>query len=238
MEYHLTGTETLLIIGGMIGLYFLIQFAESLVNRAAVLGRLQEPLQKGVSLLSLLFEPIVIITLSAVLVLFSPAFFGMILLVIFLLSFYQLRNYLSGLMLQLRDTLQPGQRLEFQTRKGTISDMGRLGLFLQTTEGKHFVNYTALLGEGYTLVSGQEMSGYYQLAVDTQASEQTEPTALLDLLMMAPYLDSQFRPELNRSEEQPGHYKVKVLLKDEIYLQELVALVQEHGYTCKPATDS
>lgn len=229
----MTGTELFLIGGGLVALYFLVRFLKRLLERAAFLGTFQAPLKRGVFLVDLLFEPIVLFILSIALVLYSPEFFGLMFLAVFILGFTQFRNYFSGILVQVRQTLRPGQRIQHVGLLGIISDMERLGLFLQTTEGKHFVNYSRLLSEGYTLISGQEMSGYFQLQVDVSSATHPEPQYLRDLLLMAPYLDSHFKPELVAVEGTPHLYRVKVLLRDENHLKELEALIQEQGYQCK-----
>ena len=115
-----------------------------------------------------------------------------------------------------------------QNLNGIISDMGLLGLYMQTREGRHFVSYAQLLTQGYTIVSGTEVGGFYQLRIENPEKENliNNSIELMDMLTTLPYLDWNFKPEIS---EESGKYKVKLLVREELHLKELITLIQERG---------
>ncbi|MFK7924707.1 MAG: hypothetical protein AB8H47_22305 [Bacteroidia bacterium] len=226
---RLSWVQWLLIAGGLLALYFLIQLLYRLTRRTTILGGAQARIKELFFALQLLFEPMALIVLSISFVFIHPLFCGSFVLLLFLVGFNQFRNYLGGKLVQLNHMLEAGRRLRFQNLNGIISDMGLLGLYMQTREGRHFVSYAQLLTQGYTIVSGTEIGGYYQLKIQNPEKETLIQNSddLMDILTSLPYLDWNFKPEI--SEEDPGWYKVKLLVREELHLRELLSLIEERG---------
>ncbi len=220
--------QWLFIAGGLLALYFLIQLLYRLIRRTTILGRAQARVKELFFAIQLLYEPIALIILSISFVFVHPLFCGSFVLLFFLVGFNQFRNYLGGKLVQLNHMLEAGRRLRFQNLNGIISDMGLLGLYMQTREGRHFVSYAQLLTQGYTIVSGTEVGGFYQLRIENPEKENliNNSIELMDMLTTLPYLDWNFKPEIS---EESGKYKVKLLVREELHLKELITLIQERG---------
>jgi len=54
-----------------------------------------------------------------------------------------------------------------------------------------------------------------------------------DLLIATPYLDPQFRPEVNKAIPGNSEFQIKLLLQEESHLRELIDLIREWGYACE-----
>lgn len=225
---RLSWVQWLFIAAGLLALYFLIKLVYRLIRRTTILGGAQAQIKELFFAIQLLYEPIAVIILFISLVFIHPLFCGSFVLLLFLVGFNQFRNYLGGKLVQLNHMLEAGRRLRFQKLTGIISDMGLLGLYMQTREGRHFVSYAQLLTQGYTIVSGTEVGGYYQLRIENPEKETlvNNSIELMDLLTTFPYLDWSFKPEIS---EESGRYKVKLLVKEELHLRELINLIQERG---------
>ena len=63
-------------------------------------------------------------------------------------AFSRIRDYLSGRIILFNPLIGVGKRMRTDKSTGVISKISRIGLYLQTGEGLHFVNYTTLLTEG------------------------------------------------------------------------------------------
>jgi len=87
--------------------------------------------------------------------------------------------------------------------------------------------------DGYMLLSGEEVGGFYQLNI--QPNEPDEKidysTQLLDLLTTTPYLDWNHRPQLLPSKDTSKTIKARVVVKEESHLHDLITLIQEWGYS-------
>ena len=167
--------------------------------------------------------------------LINPVFHGLLLALLIFAGFSPIRNYVTGQIVQSNPNIVVGKRIKVEKLKGMISGIGRLNLQLQTREGLHYINYTKLLSEGYTLISGDEVGGLYQLEIrplqtDTKI-DQIEH--LMDQLATAPYLDWNHKPELRRSTKEPDQINARLLVREESHLHELAALIGEWGYECK-----
>jgi len=80
--------------------------------------------------------------------------------------------------------------------------------------------------------SGEKIGGYYHLTITQMESE--ESTASLSevshLLISSPYVDGDHKPKITRSLSDPEEIDIKLLVKEESHLHDLISLLSEHGY--------
>lgn len=215
----------------LLGVYFLLRFFVQLLGRVSLPWLELGPTRKVVRYIQMLYEPLAILLAATLFFLVHPVSNGLLLLLIGLATFSHIRNYFSGKLIALQSNLHVGIRIRVGDKQGRISHLGRLGIRLQSNDGQHYLNYGQLLAAGYTLVSGQEVGGLYQLRVTPQQAMQK--TQLMDLLVTVPYLDWNYTPEILPSAAHPGSYETRVLLREEDHLQELTRLVLEWGFQCE-----
>ena len=181
----------------------------------------------------LLYEPIVVLILIMIFVFISPAIHGLIVLLVITAGFSRIRDYLSGRIVLFTPLIAVGKRMKTERYTGVISRIDRIGLYLQTGEGLHFINYTDLLTRGYSLVTGKDIGGYYQLSLTPPADRENALQELSDRLTTTPYLDRSFRPELAYADTGGNRIQARLSVREEKHLTELIALLREWGY---PAT--
>ena len=109
------------------------------------------------------------------------------------------------------------------------------GIKLKTNSGAHFINYSKLLTEGYTLLSGEEIGGFYKLQLSPQSENM--PLApkqdLMNRLTTTPYIDWNHRPELQNSNDDPKVFFARLVLRDKSNFHDLLSLIDEWGYSYK-----
>jgi len=215
--------------------YLLLQFISQRLKRKPILGRFTKQVEETFSAILLLYEPISILLLGIILLFINPLPHGILLLLIITAGFSRLRDYFSGRVLLFKPLVKQGKRMKTGKFTGVITQINRLGLYLQTSEGLHFVNYSSLLTEGYSLVTGKEYGGYYQLNITAPDSEkEAHPFRFLeDKFLTTPYLDRSFRPELFPGDSSEHRIKARISVREEKHLRELLTLMEEWGY---PAT--
>ncbi|RME97829.1 MAG: hypothetical protein D6772_09890 [Bacteroidetes bacterium] len=176
------------------------------------------------------------LVLVAQFMLINPWLHGLVLGVILLGAFPQLRNYLNGRIVQFDRGVRVGQRLHTQRYDGTILQIERLGIRLQSGEGIHFLDYSHLLSEGYTLLNSEEMGGFYQLTIalpaDSHASSKSWQS-LQDRLVNVPYFNWWHQPKWSLEPHAPGQFHARIAVHDEQHLQDFIALLREWGYQAK-----
>lgn len=219
----------------LLAFFVALRFLERLLERAAFLGSWQSRMQNTVHYLSLLYEPLALILLLGIFVMISPIFHGLLLLILFLTTFTHLRNYIAGRVIQLDHHLIRGSRVQMDDIEGVVLEMGRLGLQIQTKEGLYHLSYGNLVSQGYTLISGEEIGGFYQLRLSPMGEEDKtrHQQHIQNLLVTTPYLDWSHKPEFSPVHGEQQRLDVRVLLREERHLQDLMALIREWGYECR-----
>jgi len=227
----------LVIAIGLLIFYFALQFLNKIVRRAAFLKVFQQPIKNVIRYLLQLYEMLAIVILGSVFVLINPFYHGVLFLIILLIGFPHIKNYVSGRMIKLANQITKGSNLQTSNMEGIVSKMERLGLNLKTKQGIHFLEYNKLLSNGYTILAGEDIGGFYQLNITAKEEEtKTNHTVkLLDLLITAPYLDWHHKPEVTAKNDNPNDLEAKILVREEVHVHELVALIKEWGYGCRIA---
>lgn len=214
--------------------YLLLSYLKGSLQSSTFLGQYQRRTMGVLSVFLLLYEPITVLTLTMIFLFINPFTHGIMILVIILAAFTRIRDYVSGRIIQTSSLLVEGKRMKTAKSTGVISRIGRMGLYLQTGEGLHFVNYSNLLTEGYSLATGKEIGGYYQLHIRPKELDEFQPLQFLeDKFVSTPYLDRTFKPELSLNEKNDREILARIAVREDQHLHELLDLLAEWGY---PAT--
>jgi len=215
-------------------IYLLLNLFDGFLASGSFFGRMHDRVQHWVHQLFLIYEPLALLILSVSLVLVSPLFFGLLMLVVILGGLRHLRNYFSGRLVQLDRGIQNGMQIKAGAHQGVISDISRLGLRLKTAKGLEFVTYQQMLTSGYVLSTGNDLGGFYRLTISTADESQTiNALKLKDLMTTTPYLDWNHNTVLTPNFDLANQVDARVLVREEHHLQDLLALIKEWGFQCK-----
>lgn len=215
------------------GIYVLLLVVKDRLEQTKRLEGFRATAYSIVAPFLLIYEPLTVLLLAMVFMFINPVLHGAILLLVIVAGFTRLRDYLSGRIVLFNPLIKVGKRMKADKFTGVISRISRIGLYLQTGEGLHFVNYTRLLTEGYSLITGKEIGGYYQLAIQSKPEKEGDLEELADRLTTTPYLDRSFKPELTYAGREQQRINARLSVREEKHLTELLALLNEWGY---PAT--
>lgn len=213
-------------------LYFVLHFTNRLVKSATFLKSWQPRVQQVIYYLLLVYEPLAIIVLVSAFILINPLFDGLLIGLLLIAGFVHVRNYTSGWLILADSKMAVGKKIKTGELQGIITKLGRLGLNLQTSEGIHYLSYSKLQKLGYAIIAGEEIGGFYNLKIGPKDEQKLSfhTNRLMDLLTSAPYVDRNHKPKLlpNKTEHC---LEARLLLKEETHLYELLALIEEWGYT-------
>lgn len=220
---------------GITVLYFALNFAYSWLHKTDYSSMLRTNVQNVLRGSLLVFEPLAALILLGAFTLIDPILHGSLVLILLIGGFYYIRNYFGGRIILFDSVISVGNRLSVQNMQGVISQIGRLGLKLQTNKGLQFVNYATLITDGYTLLAGKEVSGLYNLKFTTKDEKvpMKSTNELIDLWAATPYLDWSFTPELRLSTETPNQFHAQVMVREEKHLFDFFSLMNDWGYACK-----
>ena len=88
------------------------------------------------------------------------------------------------------------------------------------------------MAEGFTQSSGEEVGGFYKLKVSSKEdNKKNDLLKLKDLMVTTPYLDWNYQPTFTETDKNA--YQVRLMVREEGHLQDLVRLVEEWGYECQ-----
>jgi|AntRauTorckE5430_2_1112549.scaffolds.fasta_scaffold00236_17 hypothetical protein len=235
IQPYFTWTNFLLAAIALWGVFWLLRFLRQRMRNGVLFGRYQQPVTDGISTFLLLYEPFTILLLTLVFFFINPIMHGILLLLLGIASFGRIRDYLSGRIILAASLVEEGKRMETLKASGVISRVGRIGLYLQTGDSLQFINYSSLLIKGYTVTTGEEIGGYYQLYISVEGDEPPADALgwLADRFVSTPYLARSFKPELKWADDQANHISARVSVREEQHLRELLELMGEWGF---PAT--
>lgn len=216
------------------GFYALLVYLRNRLQRSSGRGGWRRSLLHIVAGFLLVYEPFTILTLAVIFLFVNPLPHAVLLLILFIAGFSRIKEYFSGRILLFSPLIRAGKRMTAGKHTGVISRIGRLGLYLQTGEGLHFVNYSNLLSNGYSIVKSKEVGGFYSLNITTpDREEQAHPIRYLEnKFISTPFLNRAFKPELSPG-KQENRVKARISVREEKHLRQLLKLLDEWGY---PAT--
>ena len=216
-------------------LYFILIFFRSLLDKFQFLGTFQPVVRICVHLVLLIYEPIALLTLSSVFILINPKVHGVFALLTGFFGASYIKSYISGRFIQRDSSLVKGRAIKTKDLSGVVYDMEKFGLQLQTNRGLHFVSYSKMLEDGYTILAGEQVGGFFNLVltVNEEESKINHVSHLMDMFVTTPYINRNQKPVLVASQKNPNKIEARVSLKEESHLQELMALINEWGYSAK-----
>ena len=217
------------------GLYFLLKFLSRVLTKYNFLGNFQGEVKGIINNSLLIFEAAALLILGGAFILINPIYHGILAVIILAAGFNHIKNYFSGRIVQFDQAVEEGKRLRTLESQGVIFKKGRLGIKLRTPKGVQFINYSSLISNGYTLLSGVEIGGFYELEIQPkdQDGKKDYLTILKDLFTTTPYLDMSHRPQLAITNEDTNTIMARVEVKEESHLQDLVTLIKEWNFSCK-----
>ena len=217
-------------------IYLVLFVTQELTKHSSFSGRFKNRFKNLFRQIFVVFELLVAVILAGVFILINPILHGIIVLFLLLGSIPYIKSYISGRWIHFDRSITEGVELKIGKLQGVVTGMKRTKMYLQTSEGLQHLSYSRLLADGYTLLSGEEIGGFYHLELspgETAKGIKNHRLHLLDLFATAPYVDWHHKPDLFQDDDDPNTVDARVLIKEESHLHELIALIKEWGYQGK-----
>lgn len=182
-----------------------------------------------------MFEPVAFVGLCTFFVLVNPKVHLVIMVMLFLVFFKHLVNYAYGLVIKLDDNLNMGRKMKIGEVAGIVSQIGPWGLRLNTNKGLHYVAYRQLYEQGYLILTGKEVGGYYLINLSPKQPDAVPQGEkhLMNKLLKVPFIDFAQLPDFVPTEGGSASFDLGVIVNEENHLREFMELLDEWGYTCK-----
>lgn len=215
--------------------YALLLLGQRLLARQSTLKSWQEYLQRFLQYAEVLFEPLALLLIFSYFILIQPFYHGLIFALALFAGLQHLRNYWCGRILLLDPNLRIGTRLYHQEQGGLITNIGRLGIRLQTNKGLLFINYEDLLKNGYTMLTGEESGSFFRLKIKAspEAEQAPDTRRLEELLQVVPYLNWQHQPQVQTNSGENEQWTVSLALHEERHLNDLIERLAEQDFLAR-----
>lgn len=233
--------QLLLLVAFLLGLYFSLQFLQRMLVIVGLKPSTRRPLENLLRMSLIAVEPLGLLLILLALLRINPLLHGSIVVLALIGAFPHVRNYLSGRLVKLEDTLHVGEAVAFNGARGQIVRLGRLGMKVRQAGGLQHIGYHRLLTEGYVRESGSETGEFYRLKLAfEETKEQGEKEkrtnhrdTLTQLFGTAPFIDWAYLPELTDLGNTGHEWLARVQVREEKHLNDLIRLLKERGYTCE-----
>ena len=224
---HLLWLTILLVL-----LYLLLLFFRKIMSNLVFIGGWRSTIGIIVDRATTLYEPIALLIIFSLFVAINPLLHGIFTGLFVLLSIAHIRNYVHGKMIKTNRAIELGRKITVADQEGIITKMGRLGIQVRSDEGLHFIPYGNIISSGFILSSGVNIGGYYKLDITLPKEVEFRQSVqeLTDLLISSPYIDGDYKPEISRSISSEHKTKVKLLVREEGHVHDLISLLEENGY--------
>ena len=228
----MTWTNLLWVVVALTVLYVVFVTLRRLIRNFLLTGKVRRVVNKALDRFLILYEPISIVIFFSVFILIRPVLHGIILFFLIIFALKYVTNYFYGRLVMAEGLLKEGLRVEFEGRQGIITKMGRFGTEVRSDNGLHYLPYNKLVTNGYLLAAGKEVGGYFHISVQLpeDKEERLSFRLLSDLLISSPYIDVDHKPEISRSMSGDRSIAVKLLVKAEDHIHDLIAYLEENGY--------
>ncbi len=214
--------------------YTLLGIIDRVLGKVRFLGRYQPSMQRAVDQLYRISLPVILFYLIAVFILVKPMLHGILVGLAIILGYGHLRNFLSGTLMHFQQKLNVGKYIETGGLQGMIDHLGLFGLQINSQSGVSFMAYGELMKQGYTIISGDQISRLLHLHLTTLQEESdgriNHQKRLFHLFAASPFLDRHHKPEILSHTHPDRHLKCTVLLKEEKHLPDLMQVINEWGY--------
>lgn len=219
----------------LVGIFIGIGFLERLIEMSNAFRYVRKPAREIIRVVRILFEPVAVFLLAFVFVLINHLEHGALILLLIVISFNHLRNYVSGRILLLENAIQPGDEIKVGDVQGKILFMGRLGIKLRNQEGFVHLNFHRIFSDGYARLSSRDAGEYVtlEIAPHKMQGDVDYNHQIATLLAAAPYVDWHLTPSIKEKDETTATHQARVLLKKEAHLTDLISLLSEKGFLTK-----
>lgn len=176
-------------------------------------------------------EPVIILIVLAYFLSINLVFHSLLLIVLVIGGYRQIRDYITGKALRYGGSLRIGNRLTIGDLSGEVGAMNRFGFQLKENEIVHYIHYAKLYDQGFSVQAQDAFRGFYALEI-AKPTGGMDLSDLTSLIFNSPFTD-------NHSEIKPIDYtpeankvRMSIHLRNETHLDDLKAYLEQKGYEC------
>ncbi|MGB5435154.1 MAG: hypothetical protein WBM98_04610 [Maribacter sp.] len=168
--------------------------------------------------LFMLYKPVAFVLVLLDFISINYITHGILLLILSVFGYQHIRNYISGLFFKTNPLVEVGAQITTNTLRGEINTLLPFGFVLNTENGEHYLGYTAVESEGFSVHTATETTLRQTLYLRTELNKEE----ILNLLFDNPILDFEEVPSL-KTGEHPGTLRLQYTLEKGAAPDDLIA---------------
>jgi len=226
LEYIHTWNGLLPLVVILIALYWLVKLALFVIDNAGKKSVSNKKLVHALRKVLILYKPLAIIIILMGFISINYITHSLLLLVIGVFAYNQIKNYVQGVFLMINPLIQHGAMIQIGDYQGEIKKMLLLGLVLNTDVGERFMTYSNIESQGFAISSNKNTVLRKALYLNSEKTKET----VLDLLFDNPILKFQ-EPPVIRSTENETILTLQYTLEIGAESEDLIAFLNEQNIT-------
>ena len=183
------------------GLFILYWIIKTLQVVAQEFSRKNLFTKRGIKLLQNIlsvYKPVAFLLIILDFIAINYVVHGLFLVIIGAMAYMPIRNYISGLLLNMNPLVTQGAMITIDNFKGEIKQLLPQGMVISTESGQSFLEYVAIDKSGFSITSKDTGLYRHTLYLNTELTK----VQLLDFLFANPILNFQEPPSVRESETQ------------------------------------
>ncbi|WP_339664453.1 hypothetical protein [Maribacter arcticus] len=208
---------------GLFILYWLIKTLQVVIQQ---FSRKNLFTKRGLNLLQnilSIYKPVAFLLIILDFIAINYVVHGLFLVIIGALAYMPIRNYISGLLLNMNPLVTQGSMITIDNFKGEIKQLLPQGMVISTESGQSFLEYVAIDKYGFSITSKDTGIYRHTLYLNTELTKEQ----LLDFLFANPILNFQEPPSVRESEIQ-NVLKLQYTLEEGANDEDFMAFLAEN----------
>lgn len=195
--------------------YALKQFAKrNITNKKTIVG---------ITKVLIIYKPIATLLILLDFILINYIIHTIILIVVCVFGYSQIKNYIHGIFLKLNPLITNGAMVVISDFNGEIKKMLPLGLILNTENGERFINYATIESSGFAIKSNDTSLLRQTLYLHTDKTQQQ----VLDMVFDNPILNYEENPTIKVTENK--FLKLQYTLEAGATTETLIAFLEKQN---------
>jgi hypothetical protein len=158
--------------------------------------------------------------------------FLLLVMVVFFLGIFFLKDYIAGLILKSTLTFEEGDIVEFSGNEGKIIKLTKRAVILLNTNGdKIFIPYSSIVSNIKTIKGANDTinTNSFNIICNTPDDVNKLTKTISDFIASLPWVSSTLMPDISviKSDNKKIEYKITVYSLDSKYLQKIESSVRE-----------
>lgn len=208
----------------LIAIYWLLKLLTYLLDNLGKRNETSKHTRSWLRWLSLVYTPMAIILLLLNFISINYITHSLLLVAVGIFGYKHFKNYINGIFLKTNPLMSKGTFLQTKNFEGEIKKMLPLGLILNSESGEHFLNYSVIEENGFSVKDSMSSNLRHSIYLESEITEDQ----ILDILFDNPILSVAESPSI-KATNKSNEYVLKYTLETGANTNQLIAFLKQQN---------